>query len=391
MKKQLWILGVAAISMLASCSGDEETSSSGSAAIDNGEGGISINSDVEIRLSSKAGGTRASLESDDNGLFEAEGLGIFCLANGMLSVNPNELAIDWTRPYAPNTNYSVWMDNVEADAVYGYNDDGNIEATNIVWTDGITRWYPVANWYNYHFYGYYPRVSDDSIEATSTRRRATISLDGTQDVIWGRTNSTDPLAYSAKYFRQTDHGDDVPGLEFQHKLMRLTFSCVPGTDAKGSIASALTMGVKSIAIKSVPSVGYLMVACYDDPSLDGTMEYDWASGLTDFVLKEADDADFGTNYHWVEETETSLGQGILLPVPPASMSEYRYMVEIVLEDKSGNEFVSEHPIELRNQAAYEAGVSYNVQLTINGPQEIYLNATLEPWVTDSDTILGVEL
>lgn len=389
MNKHLWIFGFAAASVLAGCSGDDETLAPGNEAAD---GGVGVEAPVEIRLSSGAAGTRASLESDAAGLFEADGLGIFCLANGLLNVNPNELPIDWTPSVGGNTNYSVWIDNLEANAVYEKNEADQAVATNIVWTDGETRWYPVGNWYKYQFYGYYPRVGNGNLEANGTQRIANIPIDGTQDIIWGRTTSTDPLAYCAKYFRQADKGDDIPAIAFRHMLMRLTFSCVPGEDAKGSIESALKMGVKSIAIKAVPTTARLVIADSETADNEGTVSYDWNNNVADFLLKDSLDVDFRDN-HWVMETETTLGQGILLPVPDASMDAagYRYLVEITLKDKDGNVFVSEHPIELQNSKAYEAGKSYNVKLTIHGPQEIYLNATLAPWEIDDDNVGGVTL
>lgn len=389
MNKHLWIFGFAAASVLAGCSGDDETLSPGNEAAD---GGVGVEAPVEIRLSSGAAGTRASLESDAAGLFEADGLGIFCLANGLLNVNPNELPIDWTPSVGGNTNYSVWIDNLEANAVYEKNEADQAVGTNIVWTDGETRWYPVGNWYKYQFYGYYPRVGNGNLEANGTQRIANIPIDGTQDIIWGRTTSTDPLAYCAKYFRQADKGDDIPAITFRHVLMRLTFSCVPGEDAKGSIESALKMGVKSIAIKAVPTTARLVIADSETADNEGTVSYDWNNNVADFLLKDSLDVDFRDD-HWVMETETTLGQGILLPVPDASMAAagYRYLVEITLKDKDGNVFVSEHPIELQNSKAYEAGKSYNVKLTIHGPQEIYLNATLAPWEIDDDNVGGVTL
>lgn len=232
MNKYLWILGFAAASVLAGCSGDDETLSPSNEADGNGVG---VENPVEIRLSSGSASTRASLESDETGLFEAEGLGIFCLANGTLNVNPNELPIDWTPSVGGDTNYSVWIDNLDANAVYEKNETDQAVATNIKWADGETRWYPVGNWYKYQFYGYYPRVENDNLESNKTQRIANIPIDGTQDIIWGRTTSTDPLAYCAKYFRQADKGDDIPAIAFRHMLMRLTFSCVPGEDSRGSI------------------------------------------------------------------------------------------------------------------------------------------------------------
>lgn len=389
MNKHLWIFGFAAASVLAGCSGDDETLSPGSEAAD---GGVGVEAPVEIRLSSGAAGTRASLESDDAGLFEADGLGIFCLAHGSLSVNPNELPIDWSYAYGSEPNYSAWLDNVEANAVYEKNAEGVAVATNIVWADGQRRWYPVGNWYSYHFYGYYPRVEDYMVTAGSRQRIASIPIDGTQDIIWGRTTSADPMAYCAKYFRQAGRENEIPSLAFSHRLMRLTFSCVPGEDARGSIESAKKMGVMSIAVKSVPTVANLIVADLDDTSNEGTVYYDWTNNVADFLLKDSLDADFRED-HWVQENETTLGQGILLPVPDAEMAAagFRYLVEITLMDRDGNVFRSEHPIELQNSAVYQAGKSYNVKLTVHGPQEIYLNATLAPWEIDDDNIGGVTL
>lgn len=284
------------------------------------------------------------------------------------------------------------MDNVEANAVYEKNAEGVAVATNIVWADGQRRWYPVGNWYSYHFYGYYPRVEDYMVTAGSRQRIASIPIDGTQDIIWGRTTSADPMAYCARYFRQAGRENEIPSLAFSHRLMRLTFSCVPGEDARGSIESAKKMGVMSIAVKSVPTVANLIVADLDDTSNEGTVYYDWTNNVADFLLKDSTDADFRGD-HWVQENETTLGQGILLPVPDAEMAAagFRYLVEITLMDRDGNVFRSEHPIELQNSAVYQAGKSYNVKLTVHGPQEIYLNATLAPWEIDDDNIGGVTL
>lgn len=395
MNKHLWIFGFAAASVLSGCSGDDETLSPGSEAAD---GGVGVEAPVEIRLSSGASGTRASLESDNAGLFEAEGLGIFCLAHGTLSVNHNEQPIDWSYADGSEPNYSAWIDNVEANAVYEKNDEGVAVATSIMWADDqmgaddMRRWYPVDNRYNYHFYGYYPRVADDLITFGARQRIASIHIDGTQDIIWGRTTSTDPMAYCAKYFHQAGNENEIPSLAFKHMLMRLTFSCVPGKDAKGSIESAKKMGVKSIAIKSVPTVANLIVADLDNAANEGTVLYDWNNNVADFMLKDSLDTDFRED-HWVQESETTLGQGILLPVPDASMAAagFRYLVEITLMDRDGNVFRSEHPIELQNAAAYRAGKSYNVKLTVHGPQDIYLNATLAPWEIDDENIGGVTL
>ena len=300
MKKNLWILGFAAASLMAG------------------------NSNVEIRLASSAGGTRSSVESTADGLFEADGLGIFCLAKGVQGVNPAERPIVWNG--YDELDFSVWMDNIETNAEF----NADTTATELNWVDGKKRFYPVANWYTYRFYGYYPRV--ETIYKSESRIEATIQINGTQDVIWGRTNNNHDVAYSAN----------------------------------------------------------LVTADLNDATAEGKVTFDWDNNLADFDLLDADDAPFGED-HWVQMEETRIGQGILLPVPDEQKDDQHYYVEIVLKDKEGNEFISEHPIELQS-SKYEAGKSYNVKMTINGPKLITLNATLKPWDLDTDgTIQDVTL
>ena len=73
MKSKKSLLAIAAMALFVSCSNEDDKS------VNNEFSGIIENSNVEILLST-GGHTRGSIESDANGLFEAEGLGIFCLA-----------------------------------------------------------------------------------------------------------------------------------------------------------------------------------------------------------------------------------------------------------------------------------------------------------------------
>ena len=166
------LLPLATIVLTMACSNDDETSQSLT---------VVGNSDVEIKLSVGGGtSTRASVESNVNGMFNLNNLGIFMLGTAVQSTNPEEQNIDWR----PSVNqYAVWMNNVEANAVI----DGGGTRTDILWEDGKTRWYPVGNWYSYRFYGYYPRVADNRVSMTANKCVVSYSgLDGTKDIIWGR-------------------------------------------------------------------------------------------------------------------------------------------------------------------------------------------------------------
>ena len=148
------LLPLATIVLTMACSNDDETSQSLT---------VVGNSDVEIKLSVGGGtSTRASVESNVNGMFNLNNLGIFMLGTAVQSTNPEEQNIDWR----PSVNqYAVWMNNVEANAVI----DGGGTRTDILWEDGKTRWYPVGNWYSYRFYGYYPRVADNRVSMTANK------------------------------------------------------------------------------------------------------------------------------------------------------------------------------------------------------------------------------
>ena len=184
------------VALLASCSNDDES-------VGQSEDILLGNSDVEVKLSTASGGiTRASVESDANGLFELDNIGIYMLGTYQQNTNPAESPIDWRLDY---NQFASWITNVEAQAVF--NDDTT--HTDIKWKDGKTRWYPIGNWYSYRFYGYYPCVVDYDI--TTEKGKVTINyynLDGKTDIIWGRSAGADPedakekYRYSARYFRQ---------------------------------------------------------------------------------------------------------------------------------------------------------------------------------------------
>jgi hypothetical protein len=47
-------------------------------------------------------------------------------------------------------------------------------------------------------------------------------------------------------------------------------------------------------------------------------------------------------------------------------------------------------MEINNTQGFEEGKSYNIRMTINGPKEIEVKATLNAWIEDDTTIGGLE-
>ena len=393
---------------MASCSSESELADNGASdALTSTQWSHQIaNSNVEIKFGSKIKGTRAIVESDDHQNFTLTNMGLFCLAIAKNNINPNEANIDYTQGSA-GYKYSVWVDNAE---VQTEKDDGN-NKTILTWADGKKHYYPTGNWHKYAFYGYYPKQDAANIIYDKKSVRVMFqNLDGTTDIIYGKAEDLNtPYAYSAYYFRQEGNEDKVPTVAFAHKLMRLTFAIKPGGKDK---EAAKTMGVTKVEVVKVPTKGTLVLADKDVPANAGSINFDWNNkdDLADLALKAKTEAtsteqkglepDFTaydeTNAHkacWVKDDPVDIGQGIMIPVPDYENNpNYKYQLKITLINKDGQTFEPEYPMDLNtNGKEFAAGTSYKVTMTINGPKEIQLNATLEKWQEDNTTIGGIIL
>ena len=392
---------------MASCSSESELADNGASdALTSTQWSHQIaNSNVEIKFGSKIKGTRAIVESDDQQNFTLTNMGLFCLAIAKNNINPNEANIDYTQGSA-GYKYSVWVDNAE---VKTEKDAGN-NKTILTWADGKKHYYPTGNWHKYAFYGYYPK--QDAANIIYDKKSVSVmfeDLDGTTDIIYGKAEDLNtPYAYSAYYFRQKGNEDKVPTVAFAHKLMRLTFAIQPGGDKE----AAKTMGVTKVEVVKVPTKGTLVLADKDVPANAGSINFDWNNkdDLADLALKAKTEAtsteqkglepDFTaydeTNEHkacWVKDDPVDIGQGIMIPVPDYENNpDYKYQLKITLINKDGQTFEPEYPMDLNtNGNKFAAGTSYKVTMTINGPKEIQLNATLEKWQEDDTTIGGITL
>lgn len=390
---------------MASCSSESELADNGASdALTSTQWSHQIaNSNVEIKFGSKIKGTRAIVESDDQQNFTLTNMGLFCLAIAKNNINPNEANIDYTQGSA-GYKYSVWVDNAE---VQTEKDAGN-NKTILTWADGKKHYYPTGNWHKYAFYGYYPK--QDAANIIYDKKSVSVmfeDLDGTTDIIYGKAEDLNtPYAYSAYYFRQEGNEDKVPTVAFAHKLMRLTFAIKPGGKDK---EAAKTMGVTKVEVVKVPTKGTLILADKDVPANAGYINFDWTT-TADLALKAKTDAtsteqkglepDFtaydetnATKACWVKDDPVDIGQGIMIPVPDYENNpDYKYQLKITLINKDGQVFEPEYPMDLNtNGNEFAAGTSYKVTMTINGPKEIQLNATLEKWKEDNTTIGGIIL
>ena len=390
---------------MASCSSESELADNGASdALTSTQWSHQIaNSNVEIKFGSKIKGTRAIVESDDQQNFTLTNMGLFCLAIAKNNINPNEANIDYTQGSA-GYKYSVWVDNAEVKT----EKDAGKNKTILTWADGKKHYYPTGNWHKYAFYGYYPK--QDAANIIYDKKSVSVmfeDLDGTTDIIYGKAEDLNtPYAYSAYDFRQEGNEDKVPTVAFAHKLMRLTFAIKPGGKDK---EAAKTMGVTKVEVVKVPTKGTLVLADKDVPANAGYINFDWTT-TADLALKAKTDAtsteqkglepDFtaydetnATKACWVKDDPVDIGQGIMIPVPDYENNpDYKYQLKITLINKDGQVFEPEYPMDLNtNGNEFAAGTSYKVTMTINGPKEIQLNATLEKWKEDNTTIGGIIL
>ncbi len=386
--------------MLTACSSDDDVVTSGGIELTPG------NSDVKIQLSSGSGRTRAAIESDENDLtFEAEGLGIFCLANGTVTGATQPGAINWKyNPSDEISKYSVWLANVKADAVIN-NVDG-VKQTDIIFKDAggdeVNYYYPLANWHTYQFYGYYP--IQEAVNYESSFVMVDIPIDGKSDIIWGQThgNPADD-AYCAKYFRTTGHAGEIPSIAFEHKLMQLQFYCKPGLKNGVTDEDATKMIIKNVTVGNVPQKGTLIVANSNEASANYSGRFFCYNsyGIQDLKIVDSDESETLTPVVVGNETGESgrgkkIGQSLLVPVLGSAESgdvpqQYSIRLELAMDtngngtyDKGTDKDLDIYPdIILKRQAGSqlfgEAGKKYNVTITIYSPQDIKLKATLTPW------------
>lgn len=343
-----------------------------------------VNSNVKILLSSKEGNlTRASIESDDQQNFNLNGLRIFCLATRQME-NGINFPIDWSQRTA--NSYSVWMDNIEANASIKTDAYGR-SYTDITWADGKVYYYPTGNGHSYSFYGIYPTADDMSY--TSTSLQAQFPVNGYTDVLWGAAeNLTDSYAYSAKYFRAHPEADGTAQMNFKHAFMRLKFAISAGKDANGSYEAASKAGVKNLSVSGVPETVWVCVAD-TNRALEGKV-ITYSNERTSVSLHDAHDSVVPTSAVYPKATgeETDLDGAVIVPIPQDGDV---YSMDIDLEETNldGTKRVTQHaisvPIRLSNGKSFEAGHSYTIHVTVYSSTKIAINAKLAQWLDDESS------
>lgn len=365
MKKSFLFVMAVAATLMASCSSDEESTNV-----------VDSNAPVEIKLSSVANVSRASLESNANGAFTANGLSIFALAS---KLQAGGAVTSW----AADDEYACILANKSFNAVPNADKTGSD-----LYPVGTTYYYPLSDLYTYRFYGAYPAVDAENLTATATQYSAKYTIDGTQDIIWGQSDND---VYCGKYYK-TNPAAAYPNIAFKHLLTRLTFSCEPSTDYAARLKNdpSVALYVKSISVNNIPTVGNLIIADNANAANAGKIEFDAATSENLF-LKAANDAALSPVALAVKSDGTAdkvkVGSSIMLP------SDKQFAITIVLANKNGEELVKSSKVITLSDAtaSFLPGKSYNVNLQVKSANdiEIHVTATLNPWEDGED--INVEI
>ncbi|MBQ8968736.1 MAG: fimbrillin family protein [Bacteroidaceae bacterium] len=350
--------------LLASCASDDVTTT----ALNETSEYVPGNSEYPVRLhgsTAVSATTRAAVEGNETDPRAVlDRMGIFSLARDKQGVNESAGDIQWWN----NThNWSdCLMDNVLA----------RMENGDITW-EGI-YFYPITQFYSYDFYGYYPYTED--LTRTNNSVTAHYTIDGTNDLIWGRATSDEDYAYSAKYYRTYGTSAVDPTLDLKHLLTRLVFTAEPGESYVGSgdYTEAENMQVKSIKLCDVYTNLDVLIAEFDNAE-NSNPDYARRLTLRDEVTDTLSLCDeTGEPFALTQvpaHTEDPLQIGESIMLYPAN----QYVVRVALIDANGEEHVSEIPLMLSTAGGFLRGNSYTVRVIVHGPRAIEVKGNLTPW------------
>lgn len=317
--------------------------------------------------------TRAAFDNESGSDWSTNNISVSCLAKTKQVSSTGAYDIDWTNRTESGRHTFVQMDNIDA----------SVNKGQVSWVNHY--YYPdVSFWYNYTFRGYYPRQLNSEVVWGEHSMKVNIPVDGTSDVLYGIADSKDDYAYSARYFHENADkaiSELLPVLSFTHSLARLTFSMVAGSGATDHLK------VKYIRAIHMYSKVQLTVADLVEPQNEGKVSV-MGDNTYYYTLKDEQGDDVGEFV--VPKTLTQIGESMLvypteaIPVTDEDKNGYRF--EIGIEDPNDvSKVIASEPILLpKSGKAFEAGVSYNIEITVDGVEEISMRATLKPWQDNAD-------
>lgn len=385
--KKLFLMGaVASLGLLASCSSDDDLSTGGKNDLQQ----IKIGMGVQTTVGATRGTGSVGSVGEANNKWAGQAINIYMFNKGTLDL-------------------AKWDDGI---AIY---DDAAFYAPTAASTglataaDHSVKYYPTQS--SFDFWGYRlddaikgkPAVSEDG-----TKQEVGFELNGSQDIMVGKaTPDEEDLAKCADetkiYSAYAARRNVQPDIVFKHLLSRLVFSVTGGN--KDACNDTYGVKVTGITVKS-KYTGKLIVAY--TPDAEVTNELVPTEDVKDLELMQRDDADTQGNNNLIElkaqgpkwddaedkPIKTNIGEAIL--AVPADQYELTIKLKQLVKTQTDpaaeaeKTFSYNDVIKLADDKVFEAGYSYNVNITVYGLSEIKINTTLTPWVDGGNIDMNPE-
>ena len=437
--KRIYIATLATALLLSGCNKDIDNS------VD-----IDVETATDMRLIKLGGSsvvpsavTRASIENLDSMVSTSGEVGVFCLARTKTNLKSavDAPAPDWD--VVVDTDPNTYLDGYGATTHGVYWGNVCCEFTPDVTPVGgkiyrITpkknkgpkyhEYYPMTSWYGYDFYAYYPYAEaygpdpDHDHDHDPKKGRDYIyvdmDIDGTTDIIWGKSETIDDRYvdsleatltdavknkldtnwketmkdshYSARFFRKHPELKEDAHIKLEHMLTRFRFMVEPVADKEyespKSYEGAKKLSVSGITINNVKDRVRLVVA--DQKGVrEGTISAAPGSKTTQFSLRHKDGGllvDAPVNIKTTVDAEgnetpvqTPVGDCIML-LPETD----KYYMSVNFTDETADiDYPTQKDIVISTESGnkFEAGKTYNVILKVSGVKLIGVTAELADW------------
>lgn len=319
------------------------------------------NSAQEIIFSSLQTKTRAAIESGSE--WSTNNVSLSCLAKTKQVSSTRSYSIDWTKRAESGRQFFAQMCNIDA----------SVNKGQFSWNNNY--YYPNESFaYNYTFRGYYPRQPNDNITWGANSMKVDIPIDGTHDILYGLADSDESDAYSALYFQKNAHKNMeyiLPALSFTHSLTRLIFKIKSGSGSTDNLkikfirAIDMYSRIQLTVADLVKSQNEGKVSVMGDNTESYTLKDKFGEDIVDFI---------------VSKTSTQIGESMLV-YPTESIPEKDgkgYQFEIGIENSSTT-IISKAILLPETGKEFEAGVFYEIEITVGDMGNISMKPILKPW------------
>ena len=238
--------------------------------------------------------------------------------------------------------------------------------------------------------------------------------------------STTSAIYASSYSAKSARGSLQPDLVFKHALTRLTFKVKAGN------ANAVGVIIKAIKVHSMTDGELIVAYNYKNGNISAANSIIWDDTQYDPANDYTTDTDGDGLYNYQDadvypalSLKERNGSGAMIPLTPYTLTltdvtnpaaigeallvapQEKYWIEVEYDattvtnmdwwdDSDGATSTDTYPsitkdLDRLNPAdAFEAGNSYNVTITLYGPEKIEITTTLEPWadVDEAITVVG---